>query len=601
MRRWAISVLVAAALATTAMGQVAFLDETFDYDKDHPQVGYWIGNVALPASSETILVGALEVKQADESYALRMTLPGVRALNKDCVLVAAQGSALTFDLVAAGGTYRFVGEIDAAGQRFAGTVSPVDEADDGREHSSFEFARSIRPTDLPDPLAFTGDLAAQGIKMGMTIVLAKTPGGNWVGHIDVPMQFLNAFPLINLREQEDVIHGELPVPGGASFDVSLDEHKQHMAGTYKQSGMELEIAFVRDVNYAYKELVRPQHPKPPFPYQTLEIEAPHPDGFALAGTLTIPESAKFGDGPFTAAVMVSGSGQQDRDESLLGHKPFLVIADYLTRHGIAVMRYDDRGVGGSGGRDTLGEATTVDFATDALAVLNHLKTIESVDSAKIGIIGHSEGGLIAPIVATMTDDVAFIVSMAGPGVQGRKLLAVQRKLMTMAAGASEEDADKANERFARIEQKILDGATVRELVLFLVKFAREQSPDMKKTDEELVEIVKPQAKKLMSPWFRYFMDYDPEEALRNVNCPVLAVNGTLDLQVWHEQNLDAIKRIMTEAGGDITIKRYEGLNHLFQPATTGSISEYAQIETTFDERVLRDIVQWIQQKMDVHP
>ena len=184
--------------------------------------------------------------------------------------------------------------------------------------------------------------------------------------------------------------------------------------------------------------------------------------------------------------MVSGSGQQDRDESLLGHKPFLVIADYLTRHGIAVMRYDDRGVGGSGGRDTLGEATTVDFATDALAVLNHLKTIESVDSAKIGIIGHSEGGLIAPIVATMTDDVAFIVSMAGPGVQGRKLLAVQRKLLTMAAGASEEDADKANERFARIEQKILDGATVRELVLFLVKFAREQSPDMKKTDEELV-------------------------------------------------------------------------------------------------------------------
>ncbi|MEE8153502.1 MAG: alpha/beta fold hydrolase [Phycisphaerales bacterium] len=595
MRRRAISVFVAAALATTAMGQVEFLDETFEYDKDHPQVGYWIGNVASPGSSETMIVGALEVKQADESYMLRMTLPGVGALNKECVVVAAQGSALTFELVAAGGTYRFVGEIDGAGQRFAGKAFPADEAEDRKERS-FEFARSVRPTDLPDPLAFTGDLAAQGIKIGMTIVLAKTPGGNWVGHVDVPMQFLHAFPLINLSEQEDVIHGELPVPGGASFDVSLDEHKQHMTGRFKQSGMELEIAFMRDVNYAYKELARPQHPKPPFPYRTLEIEAPHPDGFTLAGTLTIPESAKFGDGPFPAAVMVSGSGQQDRDESLLGHKPFLVIADYLTRHGIAVMRFDDRGVGGSGGRDTLDKATSVDFATDALAVLNHLKTIESIDSARIGIIGHSEGALIAPIVATMTDDIAFIVSMAGPGVQGRDLLAVQRKLLTMATGASEEDADKANEQFAQIEQEILDGATEQEFVEFLIKLAREQSPDLKKTDEELAETVKPQAKTLMSPWFRYFMDYDPDEALRNLKCPVLALNGTLDLQVWHEQNLDAIERIMTEAGGDITIERYEGLNHLFQPATTGSVGEYAQIETTFDEQVLRDIVDWIKLK-----
>ena len=599
MRRLAISVLVATALATTAMGQVEFLDETFDFDKDHPQVGYWIGNVPAPASSEKIIVSALEVKPAENGYALRMTLPALGTLNKECTLVAAQGSALTFDLVAAGGTYRFVGEIDAAGQRFAGTVSPIDEAEDGEEHSAFEFARSSRPTDLPDPLAFTGDLAAQGIKIGMTIVLAKTPGGNWVGHIDVPLQFLNAFPLINLSEQENVIHGELPVPGGASFDVSLDEHNQHMTGTFKQSGRELGIAFVRDVNYAYKELARPQHPKPPFPYRTQEIEAPHPDGFTLAGTLTLPDSSQFGEGPFPAAVMVSGSGQQDRDESLLGHKPFLVIADYLTRHGIAVMRYDDRGVGGSGGRDTLDQATSVDFATDALAVLNHLKTIESIDSARIGIIGHSEGALIAPIVTTMTDDIAFIVSLAGPGVQGRKLLAVQRKLLTIAAGASEEDADKADEQFAQIEQKILDGASVGELVEFLVKLAREQSPETKQTDEQLTETVKSQAKTLMLPWFRYFMDYDPAEALRNVKCPVLALNGTLDLQVWHEQNLDAIERIMTDAGGDITTKRYEGLNHLFQPATTGSVGEYAQIETTFDEQVLRDIVDWIQQKVDV--
>lgn len=598
VKQFVFSVLVALVLPVTVIAQVKSLDETFGYDEDDSPVGLWMGDFGTPTPSGTVPVGILDVARTGDGYALRMTLSSVGAVNKECLLVSAGGSSLTFELVAPRGTYRFIGEVDATGQRFAGQASRLDEIGGNEEDSSFEFVRSIRPTDLPDSLAFSGELTPQGIKVGMTIVLARTPGGHWVGHVDVPMQFVNGLPLVHLREQEGVIHGELPVPGDASFDVSLDADRQSMTGTFRQSGMELPIGFVRDVHYPNKELARPQHPKPPFPYRTQEVRATHPDGFTLAGTLTLPDSSEFGNGPYTTAVLVSGSGPQDRDESIMGHKPFLVIADYLTRHGIAAMRFDDRGVGDSGGLDTLGQATSLDFATDALAVVNHLDTIDAVDKTRIGLIGHSDGATIAPVVATMTDKIAFIVSMAGQGVLGSDVIAVQRKLLTMAAGVSEKIADKNNEELAKIEQKMRDGATEQEVVDAFVKFTRKQSPAQKVTDQELAEAVRPDVQRFMSPYFRYFMEYDPAEALGSLPCPMLAINGTLDLQVWHEQNLDAIERIVTEAGGDITIKRYEGLNHLFQPATTGNIDEYAKIETTFDEQVLRDILEWIKLKTE---
>ncbi|MCZ6493681.1 MAG: alpha/beta fold hydrolase [Planctomycetota bacterium] len=596
--------IVALLTCTPALGQVEFLEETFEYDKDYPPVGYWIGNVTTPASSETILVGALEIKLADDRYALRMTLLGVGALNKECVLVAARGSALTFDLVAAGGMYRFVGEIDAAGQRFAGKVSLVDEADDGEEHSAFEFARSIRPTDLPDPLAFTGELDAQGMKLGMSIILARTPAGNWVGHIDVPMHVLNAFPLINLSEDEGVIHAVMAVPGDPAIDVSLDEHKQHMTGTFKQSGMELEIAFVRDVNYAYKELPRPQHPKPPYPYEVREVSIEHPDGHRLAGTLTVPA----GQGPHPAAVLISGSGPQDRDETLLGHKPFLVIADYLTRHGIAVLRYDDRGTGQSTGE--FSTATTQDFATDALAAVNYITTQDGVDPKRFGLIGHSEGAMVGPMVAGLTADVAFVVLLAGPGVPGDELLRVQLKLVMQAGGAPEQAIQTALAQQAQFFELVRQGASAEDLREAMRPVLEAQMKAMGVSDdEELPErLIEVQLDQLTSPWMRFFLTYDPRPALAKIKCPVLACNGTLDLQVWHEQNLDVIEQTITEAGGDVTAKRYEGLNHLFQPATTGSIAEYATIEITFDETVLRDIVQWIKRKVtdskprtNIHP
>lgn len=600
-RRWPLFVLLTVLLpVSAASAQVDFLDEVFEYDEANPAAGTWLGNVTLPQSPDRSVFAALAVMaDAPEEPTVTMTFIQAGALHREATVIAHDGRRLSFKLVGPGGEYRFDGAVSDDGQRYAGELTRFAEGEQSGGATSFEFARTPRPLDLEEPLAFTGDLTApgQGVKLGMTIVLAQTPEGHWVGQLDVPLQMLRGFPVLNLTDEDGVITGHLPVPGGALFEVSLDARRQRMTGVFKQSGLEMDIDFARDANYAYKEIRRPQEPKPPFPYEEREITVEHPDGFTLAGTLTIPQSAKFGPGSFPVAVLITGSGQQDRNEALLGHKPFLVIADYLTRHGIAVMRYDDRGVGGSGGLDTLETATSEDFATDVIAVVDHLRTLDVIDHDHIGLIGHSEGGLIAPIVASKTDGIDFMVLMAGPGVLGRDLLAVQRMKLSVAAGMTEEEAEITNAVFHEITDLALEGGDIDELVDVALKRSRELDPEMELTDEQFRKVAKGQIEMLASPWMKYFLATDPATFLRQVECPVLAINGTLDLQVWHEQNLDEIERILSEEGVDVTAKRYEGLNHLFQPAEIGSVTEYAQIEITIDEQVLADIAEWIDSKV----
>jgi pimeloyl-ACP methyl ester carboxylesterase len=543
------------------------------------------------------LFASVTIKPGDGDPSVAMTFIPAGALNKSGNMIKAEGETLVFSLVGVGGEYRFEGTILDEGQRYRGELQLIASGGDEYEATTFEFARTPVPLELSEPLAFTGDLSVQGVKLGMSIVLGQTPGGHWVGHLDVPMQSLQGFPLIDIKEEDDLISGLMPIPGGASFSVSLDERRQRMQGVFKQSGLEMAIDFARDLNYAYKEVLRPQEPKPPFPYEAREIELRHPSGFTLAGTLTIPEEDKFGPGPHPVAVLISGSGQQDRNEALMGHKPFLVIADYLTRHGIAVMRYDDRGIGGSGGLDTLSDTTSEDFATDTVAVVEHLKSIEDLDASHIGLIGHSEGGLIAPMVANMIEGIDFMILMAGPGVRGSDLLAVQRKLISLSIGLGEEEVKVQNEIMARLTDRALDGASVDELVDEALELSLEADPDLGMTEEQFRKNARAQFGVLTNPWMLYFLDYDPAPALARVNCPVLAINGTRDLQVWHEQNLDAIERILLEQGEDVTAIRYEGLNHLFQPAETGAIGEYATIDITIDEGVLSDMASWIESKV----
>ncbi|HEV3039611.1 MAG TPA: alpha/beta fold hydrolase [Candidatus Angelobacter sp.] len=352
-----------------------------------------------------------------------------------------------------------------------------------------------------------------------------------------------------------------------------------ITGTWTQT-QPLPLEFKRTKNTAELERRRPQDPVKPYPYREEELTYENKlQGVTLAATLTIPS----GKGPFPAVVLITGSGPQDRDEALLGHRPFLVLSDFLTRKGIAVLRADDRGVGKSTG--SFGKATTADFATDTEAGVAYLKTRPEVDQHKIGLIGHSEGGVIAPMVAARNLDVAFIVMMAGSGVPGDAIITEQLRLIEEASGKSHEQAVK--------------DAADEEEVLALVKREKNDAVLENELREKLAgRIPKAQLgaaiQQATSPWFRYFVAYDPSSALIKVKCPVLAINGEKDLQVPPGQNLPAIRKAL-EAGGnkDFEVNELPGLNHLFQTAKTGSPSEYGSIEETISPVALEKMASWI--------
>ena len=361
------------------------------------------------------------------------------------------------------------------------------------------------------------------------------------------------------------------------------------------------------------EAQRPQEPQRPFPYQEefVFFENIRAEGVRLAGTLTMPETG----GPFPAVVLVSGSGPQDRDENLEGHKPFLVIADYLTRRGIAVLRYDDRGVFQS--RGNFATATTEDLASDAQAAVEYLEARQEIDPERIGIVGHSEGGLIAPMVSVRYSSVDFIVLLAGPGFVGEEILYMQQALILASLGADEvgiafnrrrselyntvlkEEPDNAlaAERLRQIwldslEGKILpEGFSDEELESV---FAELESLTEKQKTDITRSVFEPQMRNFLTPWYRFFLTYDPRPALRQVQVPVLAMNGDKDLQVPGRENLEAIEAALVEGGNaDFSIVELPNLNHLFQTSETGALSEYAVLDETFAPVALEVLGDWL--------
>jgi hypothetical protein len=318
----------------------------------------------------------------------------------------------------------------------------------------------------------------------------------------------------------------------------------------------------------------------PYPYHDEDLTYDNKvQNVTLAATLTIPQ----GKGPFPAVVLITGSGPQDRDETLLGHKPFLVLSDYLTRHGIAVLRADDRGTAKSTG--DFSTATTADFATDTEAGIAYLKTRAEVDPHKIGLIGHSEGGVIAPMIAARNKDVAFIVMMAGTGVPGDQILPAQGEAIEVAGGKSPEEAAK---NAAKLREMLTLVETEKDAIILEKKLKEKMAGDVPEGQIGL------QIKQLTSVWFRYFLTYDPATALRKVTCPVLAINGSLDKQVLPSQNLPAIRKALAESGNQhVEVDELTGLNHLFQSAKTGSPAEYPQIQETMSPVALDKMATWI--------
>ena len=357
-------------------------------------------------------------------------------------------------------------------------------------------------------------------------------------------------------------------------------------GTFKQGVLSIPMTLTRTPQEV-KSIVRPQDPKPPYPYISEDVTFENKSaGIALAGTITLPSTGNN----FPAVILITGSGPQNRNEELLGHKPFLVLSDFLTRNGIAVLRYDDRGVGGSGGNYLT--AGLDDFASDAAAAVNYLKTRKEISPKKIGIIGHSEGGTVAFMLAgKKNSNLAYIVSMAGMAIPGDSLLRMQRNLLYKAMGLSDDDIAKVQtlmDTITNIVNKYPEDYILRNMD----RLADEALPDSLKGNDAAKEGFQKAVKQMMTPEMKSILNNNPADALTKVKCPVLALNGEKDLQVPADINLERIKALVKSR---VTVKKYPGLNHLFQHCTTGLPAEYGLIEETISPEVLSDIAKWIKE------
>jgi pimeloyl-ACP methyl ester carboxylesterase len=432
-----------------------------------------------------------------------------------------------------------------------------------------------------------GSIALPGMKLGIRVHLAQDDSGAWTGTIDIPMQGAKDLPLEAITASGDSITFAIAaVPGTPTFNGVRDGDS--IRGPFSQSGQTFDFELTRGAGEAPR---RPQDPEPPFPYSSRDVTF-QSGGVTLAGTVTVPE----GDGPFPAVVLLTGSGPQNRNEEVFDHRPFLVIADYLSRRGIAVLRYDDRGVGGSSGSQT--EATSADFAGDALAAVALLEADGQVDRERIGLLGHSEGGMTGPMAAAESDAVAFLVLLAPPGVPAPELIARQAERIAIAEGQDEETVAKIvelNRELTGIISTDADDETRRAGVRDIIARQFDLSPpDERPSGEVREKLIQGGLDQAFSPWFQFFIRYDPRVTLRKVTVPVLALFGALDTQVDADQNRPALEEALAEAGNsDVTVRTMPGLNHMFQHATTGGVAEYTEIDETISPEVLEIVYRWI--------
>lgn len=419
-----------------------------------------------------------------------------------------------------------------------------------------------------------GALAVGG--RSIKVVLRVDATGDTVRAVmDSPDQGANGLPVEGLALEAGVVRFTVPSVGGR-FEGALSPDGRTLTGTMTQGPAAMPLVLTRTADAAsIAGPRRPQQPVPPYPYRSEEVAYDAGPGVHLAGTLTLPQ----GEGPFPAVLLITGSGAQDRDETVFGHKPFLVLADALTRRGLAVLRVDDRGVGGSTG--PMAEATTADFANDARAGVAWLAGRSDIAPNGIGLIGHSEGGVIAPLVAGSDPRVAWVVLIAGPAVSGADVLTEQSRRFQQASGIApvivEANAGVQARVMAAIAQHADDGEAASEAVTALLTGTG--------VPQAMIAQASGQAK---SPWLRWFAAHDPAPSLTALRVPILAVYGGKDLQVPADQSSEVLRRIAPSA--EVVV--LPGLNHLMQTATTGLSSEYGTIEETIAPAALDLIVDW---------
>ncbi len=440
-----------------------------------------------------------------------------------------------------------------------------------------------------------GTLKVGAFEFRLAFKIKKKPDGSLTATMDSIDQGAKDIPVDQVTWKDPDLKMELKkIPGVGIFEGKANKDYSQFEGKWSQSGGSWPLTIKR-VEKAI-ELRRPQEPKKPYPYVEEEITYENPRaGVKLAGTLTRPQ----GQGPFPAVLLIAGSGPHSRNEEVLGHKVFLVLADYLTRRGIVVLRSDKRGVGKSTGK--YDEATSADFADDALAGVQFLKNLPQVDPHKIGLIGHSEGGIVAPMAAAQSKDVAFTVLMAGTGVTGEEILYRQGTDVLKAMGVDDKRIAQHRivlERMFHVlkEEKDRKAAEKKMHEAIAQEIAKLSEEDKKKAEAQKA-IIEGQVQLMLSPWMRYFLLFDPQATLRLVHCPVLAINGAKDVQVAADVNLPAIEKAVRASGNpDVTVRELPNLNHLFQTSKTGAVSEYAQIEETMSPTALALMGDWIESR-----
>lgn len=424
--------------------------------------------------------------------------------------------------------------------------------------------------------AWGGVLKVQGMQLRLVFNVTKS-GNAYTSTLDSPDQGAKGIPVSSTSFENSTLKIAV-ASAGIQYEGTLGPDST-ITGTFKQAGQSFPLNLTKQK--AEVKVLRPQEPVKPYPYSEEDVTFENKRAsITLAGTLTLPKK----EGIFPAVVLISGSGPQNRNEELMGHKPFLVMSDYLTRNGIAVLRFDDRGVGKSTG--SFKTATSAHFATDVEAAIEYLKTRTEINKKKIGLIGHSEGGVIAPMVAANSKDVAFIVLMAGTGVPGDEILLAQQTLIGRASGidsATLAESEKINRKGFELIKSSTD---VEKLKTDLAALLRQNNVPENAVSSAVAQTT--------TPWMLYFIRHNPATVLQKVKCPVLALNGSNDLQVPKE-NLQAIKNALMKGGNKrVTTHELPGLNHLFQESKTGAPTEYATIEQTISPAALTELLTWLQ-------
>ena len=437
---------------------------------------------------------------------------------------------------------------------------------------------------------WSGVLKLPGSQLRIVFNVSKADS-SYTSTMDSPDQGAKGIP----TTKTDFENGVLKITAEKlkmNFEGNL-ENDTIVKGSFVQNGFTFPLNLTRGL-VEKQVLKRPQEPQKPYSYYSEDVRFENTkDTVALYGTLTLPNK----DGKFPAVVLISGSGPQNRDEELMGHKPFLVLSDYLTKNGIAVLRYDDRGTAKSKG--IFSKGTSFDFSNDAEAAFNYLLTRKEIIPNKIGLMGHSEGGLIAPMIAARNKNVAFVVMLAGTGLSGDQIMLLQQELIARADGAKESDIEKTkstNKAVFDIVRKNENPKNLNaELTSYLKNELEKDTALAKSLGMSVDDYINSTLKQITSPWFQYFLKYDPQTALTQVKCPVLAINGEKDLQVPPKENLSAIKKALKKGGNkNFLTNELPGLNHLFQECKTGSPLEYNDIEQTLSPLALEEILHWIQ-------